>query len=85
LHVNNFIKTSGVYIDLSQKALKKSLGTAILTAAVHCPDIVHRIFAIGEDKLLVVAIALGLPRKDVAVNAFERKRAMLEEFVRWLH
>lgn len=66
-------------------AYERSLGTAILTAAVHCPDIVHRVFAIGEDKLLVVGIALGLPREDMAVNTFQRKRGMLEEFVRWLH
>jgi len=65
-------------------AHERSLGTAILSAAVHCPDIVHRIFAVAEDKLLVVGIALGLPRKDVPVNTFERKRGVLEEFVRWL-
>jgi nitroreductase len=66
-------------------AHERLLGTAILSAAVHCPDIAHRIFAIAEDKLLIVGIALGLPRKDVPVNTFERKRGTLEEFVRWLH
>jgi nitroreductase len=66
-------------------AHERSLGTAILSAAVHCPEIVRRIFAIAEDKLLVVGIALGRPRKDVPVNTFKRKRGVLEEFVRWIH
>jgi nitroreductase len=66
-------------------AQERSLGTAILSAAVHCPEIVHRLFTIAEEKRLVVGIALGRARPDVPVNSFERKRAPLDEFVRWLH
>jgi nitroreductase len=65
-------------------AHERSLGTAILSAAVHCPPIVHRIFSIPDTKLLVVGIALGLPVLDASVNVFERKRGSLEEFVRWV-
>jgi len=65
-------------------AYDRSLGTAILSAAVHCPDIVHRIFSIPDTRLLVVGIALGSPVVDAPVNNFERKRGALEEFVRWI-
>jgi nitroreductase len=76
----------GLFVQtLCLLAHERSLGTAILSAVVHCPDIVHRVFAIAANKLLVVGIALGLPRKDVPVNTFERTRGELEEFVRWLH
>jgi nitroreductase len=66
-------------------AHERLLGTAILSAAVHCPEIVHRLFAIAEEKRLVVGIALGRARQDAPVNSFQRKRAPLDEFVRWLH
>jgi nitroreductase len=62
----------------------KGLGTAILSAAVHCPHIVHQIFSIPDSKLLVVGIALGWPDTDAPVNNFDRKRGQIEEFVRWI-
>ena len=66
-------------------AHERLLGTAILSAAVHCPQIVHQIFSIPDTKLLVVGIALGRPDLDAPVNNFERERGSLEEFVRWVH
>ncbi len=65
-------------------AHERSLGTAILSAAVHCPQIVHRIFSIPDTKLLVVGIALGWQDEDAPVNTFERKRGAIDEFVRWI-
>lgn len=66
-------------------AHERSLGTAILSAAVHCPDVVRRCFDISDNKFLVVGIALGWPDSNAPVNGFERKRGAIEEFVRWLH
>lgn len=65
-------------------AQERMLGTAILSAVVHCPQVVHQIFSIPGTKLLVVGIALGWPNLDAPVNKFERKRGALEEFVRWV-
>jgi nitroreductase len=64
-------------------AHERLLGTAILSALVHCPQIVHRVFSIPDTKLLVVGIALGWPDVDDPVNRFERKRGSINEFVRW--
>jgi len=78
LDVGIFVQT---FCLLAQERL---LGTAILSAAVHCPQIVHQIFSIPDTKLLVVGIALGWPDLDAPVNKFERKRGALEEFFRWV-
>ena len=65
-------------------AQERSLGTAILSAAVHCPDVVRRIFTIPENKLLVVGVALGWPDTGASLNNFERKRSQINEFVKWI-
>jgi nitroreductase len=65
-------------------AHERSLGTAILSTVVHCPQIVHRIFSIPNTKLLVVGIALGWPDENAPVNRFERIRGAIDEFVRWI-
>lgn len=65
-------------------AHERSLGSAILSAAVHCQHIVHKIFSIPDTKLLVVGIALGWPDAEAPVNRFERKRGAPSEFVRWI-
>lgn len=65
-------------------AQERSLGTAILSAAVHCPDVVRRIFTIPENKRLVVGVALGWPDTVASLNNFERKRSPINEFVKWI-
>ncbi len=60
------------------------LGACIFAGTVHCPEIVHRHFAIPDNKLLVIGIALGWPDMDAPINNFERKRGKVEEFVRWI-
>jgi nitroreductase len=78
LDVGIFVQT---FCLLAQERL---LGTAILSAVVHCPQVVHQIFSIPDTKFLVTGIALGWPNLDAPVNKFERKRGALEEFVRWV-
>jgi nitroreductase len=76
---------TGLFIQtFCLQAHAKGLGTAILSAAVHCPHIVHAIFSVPDSKLLVVGIALGWPDTDAPVNKFDRKRGQIEEFVRWI-
>ncbi|SPF39875.1 putative nitroreductase [Syntrophobacter sp. SbD1] len=60
------------------------LGACIFAGTVHCPEIVHRNFAIPNTKLLAIGIALGWPDIDAPINNFERKRGKVEEFVRWI-
>ncbi|MGA2404092.1 MAG: hypothetical protein ABSG91_20690 [Syntrophobacteraceae bacterium] len=60
------------------------LGACIFAGTVHCPEIVHRNFAIPDTKLLAIGIALGWPDIDAPINNFEQKRGKVEEFVRWI-
>ena len=76
---------TGLFLQtLCLLAHERSLGTAILSAAVHCPDVVRGIFAIPENKLLVVGIALGWPDTGASLNNFERKRSRINECVKWI-
>ncbi len=65
-------------------AENKGLGTCILAATIHYPEIAHRIFTIPDDKRIVIGIALGWPDKDAPVNQFTRERAPMEELIRWI-
>jgi len=62
----------------------KGLGTCAFSGTVHCPEIVHRDFAIPDTKLLVIGVALGWPDVNASVNNFVRERGKVEEFVKWL-
>ncbi len=62
----------------------RGLGTCAFAGTVHCPDVVHGLFGIPESKLLVMGAALGWPDGNAPINNFERKRADLREFVRWV-
>ena len=62
----------------------RGLGTCILAASVNYPEIVRELFAVAENKILVMGASLGWPDTDAPVNRFERKRGSLEEFVKWL-
>ena len=62
----------------------RGLGTCILAASVNYPEIVRELFAVEENKILVMGAALGWPDTDAPVNRFERKRGSLEEFVKWV-
>jgi nitroreductase len=62
----------------------KGLGTCIMAAIVNYPVIVRDLFSIPDSKVLVMGAALGWPDPDAPVNAFERKRGTLEEFVKWV-
>lgn len=65
-------------------AEEQGLGTCLLAAAINYPEIAHRLLAIPEDRRLIVGMAIGWPDREAAVNNFERKRAALDEFTRWV-
>jgi nitroreductase len=62
----------------------RGLGTCILAAMVSYPEIARKLFAVPENKLLVMGAALGWPDPDAPVNRFKRPRGALDEFVRWV-
>jgi nitroreductase len=62
----------------------RGLGTCIMAFAVGHPAILKEILSIPEDGRVIVGIALGYPEPDFPLNRFERKRAELSEFVKWV-
>jgi nitroreductase len=62
----------------------RGLGTCAFAGTVHVPDIVHGLFEIPDTKLLVIGAALGWPDRRAPINNFERQRASLDDFVRWI-
>ena len=62
----------------------KGVGTCIMAAAVGYPDVLRRVALIPESRRIVVSIAMGYPESADPVNQFERPRAGLSEFVRWV-
>jgi len=62
----------------------KGLGTCLLAAAARYPAETRKLAAVPADKKIVVGIALGYPDSSSPLNAFERERAKLDEFVHWV-
>ena len=62
----------------------RELGTCIMAAVVNYADIVRELFAIPENKTIVMGAILGWPDPEAAVNQFERQRGGLDKFVRWV-
>jgi len=52
-------------------------------AVIH-PEILRRIARIPENRRIVVGVALGYPEEGYPLNTFERKRADVNEFVKWV-
>lgn len=59
------------------------LGTCIQASPVMYPDVIRRVTGIPENKLIVIAIAIGYPDWDNPVNHFEREREEVAKFVSW--
>lgn len=65
-------------------ACDRGLGTCILATLVRHPDLLRESLPGGEGKRFVVAVTLGYPDYEAAVNRFERTRACLDELVTWV-
>ena len=66
------------------QAHDRGLGTCILAAMVSYPEIARELFGVPASKLFVMGAALGWPDPDAPVNAFERQRGTLDEFVKFV-
>lgn len=65
-------------------AYDKGIGSCIMAMAVIHPEILRKIAGIPENRKIAVGIAMGYPEPDYPLNRFERKRAGLDEFVKWV-
>jgi nitroreductase len=69
---------------LALTAHDKGLGTCIMASAVHYADHLRSHGQIPVDSLIIMGVAVGYPEKDAPLNRFERQRAGLEAFVKWV-
>lgn len=65
-------------------ACGRGIGSCILAVSVGYPALLRRIAAIAEDRRIVMGVALGYPDPDYPLNRFDRVRADIAEFVRWV-
>jgi len=62
----------------------KGLGTCIMASAVHYADHLRKHGRIPVDSRIIMGVAMGYPENEVTLNRFERQRAGLEAFVKWV-
>jgi nitroreductase len=68
---------------ISLAALHYGLGSIMLAAGISYPDTVRQKLKIPESKQIVIAIAIGYPDPDAAVNEFRTERVPLSEICSW--
>jgi nitroreductase len=69
---------------LALAAHDRGLGTCIMACSVHYADLLRRHGSIPEDRRVILGAAIGYPDTEAPVNRFERQRAGLQEFVKWV-
>lgn len=68
---------------ISLAALDYGLGSIMLAAASSYPDTVRQMLKIPDDKQIVIAMAIGYPDENDAVNKFRTSRVPLDEICTW--
>jgi nitroreductase len=64
-------------------AVERGLGTCFLAVSVLHPDVIRAHAAIPSDRVIVMGMAIGYPRLNDPVNLFDRRRGVVEDFVKW--
>jgi nitroreductase len=65
-------------------AYEKGIGTCIMAVAVRNPNLLRKMLSIPEDRKIIAGVAMGYPDWDSKINKFERKRADINEYVKWV-
>ena len=78
LDVGLFLQT------LALAAHDRGLGTCIMASSVHYADLLRRHGSIPEDRRIIMGAVIGYPETEAPINRFERQRAALTDFVKWV-
>src|SRR5512136_98321 len=62
----------------------RGLGTCIMASSVHYADLLRRHGSIPEDRRVIMGAVIGYPETEAPINRFERQRAALKDFVKWV-
>jgi nitroreductase len=55
-----------------------------MASSVHYADLLRRHGSIPEDRRVIMGAAIGYPETEAPINNFERQRAGLKDFVKWV-
>ena len=69
--------------NLMLAAWQHGVGTCVMAAAVHYPDVLRHLLNIPQSKRIIVGIALGYPDLAHPINSFRSSREPLGNFVTW--
>jgi nitroreductase len=69
---------------LALVAHDKGLGTCIMASAIHYADHLRKHGRIPEDSRIIMGVAMGYPANEAPLNRFDRQRAGLDTFVKWV-
>lgn len=64
-------------------AIKYGLGTIIQIQAVNYPDVLRKVLAIPDSKIIVIGIAIGYPDWDDPINKLQSEREPLDTVAKW--
>jgi nitroreductase len=62
----------------------KGLGTCIMAMSIRNPGLLRKILSIPADRKIVIGAVMGYPDENFPLNNFERKRADISEYVKWV-
>jgi nitroreductase len=62
----------------------RGLGTCIMASSVHYADLLRRHGSIPGDRRVIMGAAIGYPESEAPINQFERQRAGMDVFVKWV-
>jgi len=65
-------------------AYDKGIGTCIMAMSIRNPGLLRKILSIPDDRRIAIGIAMGYPDENFPLNNFERKRADISEYVKWV-
>ncbi|MGA3208713.1 MAG: nitroreductase [Syntrophales bacterium] len=65
-------------------AYDKGIGTCIMAMSIRNPGLLRKILSIPADRKIVMGVAMGYPDENYPLNNFERKRADISEYVKWV-
>jgi nitroreductase len=59
------------------------LGSCIMARPTYYPDVLRDVLKIPDSRLIVIALAIGYPDPNSALNTYPRKRVELEDLAHW--
>ncbi len=70
--------------NIALAARARGLGTCLLVSTLRASVALHKVLPHAEGKSFIIAMTLGIPDPDAAINRFPRNRLAVEEFTTFI-